>query len=323
MMRPKASMRRLGASRKGVSRSIGGGCERKPGGVFLPSIAIVRTRTALRAEIAATRAAGGRVGLAPTMGALHEGHLSLIRLARARVDQVVASLFVNPAQFGPGEDFTTYPRDEARDAALLAEAGCDLLYAPAPEEIYPPGFSTAITVSGVTADMEGAVRPGHFTGVATVVAKLLIQATPDIAVFGEKDYQQLQTIRRLTLDLDLPVAIVAAPIVRDADGLALSSRNAYLTPPQRAAAPALYQALRKAKAAIEDGVRADEAESAGRAALLAAGFDAVDYFELRGVEGLARLGLGPADGAARLLAAARLGRTRLLDNVAVAAPGGR
>jgi pantoate--beta-alanine ligase len=257
------------------------------------------------------------------MGALHDGHLSLIHLARGRADKVIASLFVNPAQFGPGEDFTSYPRDEARDTALLAEAGCDLLYAPAPEEIYPPGFATSVTVSGVTADMEGAVRPGHFAGVATVVAKLLIQATPDIAVFGEKDYQQLQTIRRLTLDLDLPVEIVAAPIVRDTDGLALSSRNAYLTPPQRAAAPMLHHALRKAKAAIEAGGRADEAEGAGCAALLAAGFDAVDYFELRGVEDLARLAPGPTDGPARLLAAARLGRTRLLDNVAVAAPGGR
>jgi pantoate--beta-alanine ligase len=251
------------------------------------------------------------------MGALHEGHLSLIRLARARADKVVTSLFVNPTQFGPGEDFTTYPRDEARDAALLQRAGCDLLYAPAPDEIYPPGFATSVVVSGVTAEMEGAVRPGHFPGVATVVGKLLIQAAPDVAVFGEKDFQQLQTIRRMALDLDLPAEIVAGPIVRDADGLALSSRNAYLSPAQRAAAPTLHQALLRAAAGIETGNRVDEVEAAGCAALLAAGFDAVDYFELRGVEDLERLGPGPAPGTARLLAAARIGRTRLLDNVPV------
>ncbi len=252
------------------------------------------------------------------MGALHEGHLSLVRLARTRSDKVIASLFVNPTQFGPGEDFTTYPRDETRDAELLEAAGCDVLYAPAPAEIYPPGFATAVTVSGVTVGMEGAMRPGHFAGVATVVAKLLIQTASDIAVFGEKDYQQLQTIRRLVRDLDLPVEIVAAPIVRDADGLALSSRNAYLTPTERAIAPALNQALRHAAAAIEAGARADDAEDAGRAALLAAGFDTVDYFELRTVDDLSRLGPGPVTGAARLLAAARLGRPRLLDNVVVA-----
>lgn len=251
------------------------------------------------------------------MGALHEGHLSLVRLARSRSDKVVASLFVNPAQFGPGEDFSTYPRDEARDGALLEGAGCDLLYAPAPGEIYPPGFATTVSVAGVTADMEGAMRPGHFAGVATVVAKLLIQARPDAAVFGEKDYQQLQTIRRLTLDLDLPVEIIAAPIVRDADGLALSSRNAYLTPVQRAVAPALHQALLRAAAAIKAGGRTEDAQAAGMRALLTAGFDMVDYFELRAPDDLSRLGPGPVAGPARLLAAARLGRTRLLDNVAV------
>jgi pantoate--beta-alanine ligase len=251
------------------------------------------------------------------MGALHEGHLSLIRLARSRSDKVVASLFVNPAQFGPGEDFTTYPRDEARDSGLLQAAGCDLLYAPDAAEIYPAGFATSVAVSGVTAEMEGAVRPGHFAGVATVVAKLLIQAGPDLAVFGEKDYQQLQTIRRLTVDLDIPVEIVGAPIVRDADGLALSSRNAYLTPVQRAAAPALHQALLRASASIGRGARADDTEAEGRAALLAAGFDAVDYFDLRAPRDLTRLEPGPVAGAARLLAAARLGRTRLLDNIAV------
>jgi pantoate--beta-alanine ligase len=193
------------------------------------------------------------------MGALHEGHLSLVRLARTRSDKVVASLFVNPAQFGPGEDFSTYPRDEARDTILLQAAGCDVLYAPAPAEIYPPGFATSVTVAGVTADLEGAYRPGHFAGVATVVAKLLTQTAPDLAVFGEKDYQQLQTIRRLVLDLDLPVEIVDAPIVRDVDGLALSSRNAYLTPAGRSAVPARNQAVRHAGAGVEAGGRADDA----------------------------------------------------------------
>jgi pantoate--beta-alanine ligase len=311
-------MRRLGASRKGVGRPIGGDpLSQAPEVDTLSTLPVARSRTALRDALASWRAAGERIGLVPTMGALHEGHLSLVRLARTGAHKVVASLFVNPAQFGPGEDFTTYPRDEARDAALLQAAGCDLLYAPDAGEIYPPGFATAVAVSGVTAEMEGAARPGHFAGVATVVTKLLIQASPDIVVFGEKDYQQLQTIRRLALDLDLPVEILAAPIVRDVDGLALSSRNAYLTTTQREAAPALQRALRSAKAAIEAGERADETERAGRAAVLAAGFDAVDYFELRRADDLMRLGPGPVGGSARLLSAARLGRTRLLDNVAV------
>jgi pantoate--beta-alanine ligase len=311
-------MRRLGVSRKGVSRPIGKWpAEPSPEVGSLTALPVARILTALRAELASWRATGQRIGLVPTMGALHEGHLSLVRLARSRADKVVASLFVNPTQFGPGEDFASYPRDEARDAALLRAAGCDLLYAPEAGDIYPPGFATCVTVAGVTGEMEGAARPGHFAGVATVVTKLLIQAAPDIVVFGEKDYQQLQTIRRLTLDLDLPVQIVAAPIVRDVDGLALSSRNAYLTAAQRAAAPTLQGALRAAKVAIEAGERADEAERGGRAAVLSAGFDAVDYFELRSADDLSRLGPGPDRRPARLLSAARLGRTRLLDNIAV------
>jgi pantoate--beta-alanine ligase len=251
------------------------------------------------------------------MGALHEGHLSLVRLARARVDRVIASLFVNPAQFGPEEDFRAYPRDEARDAALLAEAGCDLLYAPDVETIYPPSFATQVMVSGLTEFMEGAQRPGHFAGVATVVAKLLIQTAPDAAVFGEKDYQQLQVIRRLVDDLDLPVDIIAAPIIRDRDGLALSSRNAYLTAAQRAVAPALHAAIKLAARRLGAGHTILDVEAEGHAALLSAGFDAVDYFEVRSPSSLSRLGPGTADRGARILAAARLGRTRLLDNVAV------
>jgi pantoate--beta-alanine ligase len=280
-------------------------------------LAVVRTPAAMRARTLSWRQAGLRVALVPTMGALHEGHLSLVRLGRARADRVVASLFVNPTQFAPHEDFQAYPRDEARDAALLKAAGCDLLYAPATEDIYPPGFATSVVVAGLTGCMEGAVRPSHFTGVATVVAKLLSQTAPDVAIFGEKDYQQLQVVRRLAADLDLPVEIVGAPIVRDADGLALSSRNAYLTPAQRAIAPALQRALLAAAAALGRGARADETEAAGVSALLAAGFEVVDYFEARAADSLERLGPGPVGAPARLLATARLGTTRLLDNVAI------
>lgn len=282
----------------------------------------VRTPEALRQQVAAWRAQGLRVGLIPTMGALHEGHLSLVRLARARADRAVASLFVNPTQFGPGEDFTAYPRDEGRDRDLLAGAGCDLLYAPGPEAMYPPGFATTVTVAGLTTAMEGAARPTHFGGVATVVTKLLLQAGADIAVFGEKDYQQLQVIRRLALDLDIPTEIVPGPIVRDPDGLALSSRNAYLDAAQRAIAPALNLALRQAAAELAAGSTVEAAEARGRSAVLAAGFEAVDYFEARCPDTLERLGPGPLGAPARLLTVARLGRTRLLDNVAVEAPRG-
>ena len=201
------------------------------------SLPIVRTVADLRARVRAWRADGLRIGFTPTMGALHEGHLSLVRLARTRADRVVASVFVNPTQFGPNEDFDAYPRDEAGDAALLAGAGCDLLYAPSTVEMYPAGAATTVTVTGVSEPLDGQARPGHFAGVATVVAKLLNQCAPDIAVFGEKDYQQLQVIRRLVADLDLPVEIVGSPTARADDGLALSSRNAYLTPAERAVAP--------------------------------------------------------------------------------------
>lgn len=279
--------------------------------------AIVRTVPDLRAAVSAWRRANQRVALVPTMGALHEGHLSLVRLARHHADKVVVSLFVNPTQFAPNEDFDAYPRDEARDAALLAAEGCDLLYAPTVDAMYAPGHSTTVTVAGVSAPMDGAARPHHFAGVATVVTKLLVQCAPDVAIFGEKDFQQLQVIHRLAIDLDLPVEIVGAPIVRDADGLALSSRNAYLTPAQRAIAPALQRALLAAAAALGRGARADETEAAGVSALLAAGFEVVDYFEARAADSLERLGPGPVGAPARLLATARLGTTRLLDNVAI------
>ncbi|MBP7649736.1 MAG: pantoate--beta-alanine ligase, partial [Phenylobacterium sp.] len=198
---------------------------------------IVRTVADLRSQVAAWRKAGETVGMVPTMGALHAGHLSLVTLAKTKAVRVVASVFVNPTQFAPHEDFDAYPRDEAKDAGLLESAGCDLLFAPSVAEMYAPGFSTTVTVSGVSEPLDGAARPGHFAGVATVVSKLLLQCGPDIAVFGEKDYQQLQVIKRLVADLDIPVEVIGAPTARAEDGLALSSRNAYLTPAEREAAP--------------------------------------------------------------------------------------
>lgn len=283
----------------------------------MSSIPVVRTHADLRAQVQAARASGSRVALAPTMGALHKGHLSLITLAAARAEFVIASVFVNPTQFAPGEDFLAYPRDEGRDVALLATAGCHLVYAPPVQAIYPPGFNTTVSVAGVSGPLEGAVRPSHFSGVATVVTKLLIQVTPDVAVFGEKDYQQLQVVRRLALDLGLPVEIIAAPIVRDPDGLALSSRNAYLSDAQRQVAPALYRALQHAVSQLASGVAVSDVEAEAGANLIAAGFDAVDYFEVRGPCELERLGPGPLAGVGRILAAARLGPTRLIDNIAV------
>jgi pantoate--beta-alanine ligase len=286
----------------------------------MSSLPIVRTKAELRDRVTRWKAAGATVAMAPTMGALHAGHLSLVVLGKARADHAIASLFVNPTQFAPSEDFDAYPRNESNDAALLAAAGCDLLYAPSVQEIYPAGFATSVSVAGVSGPMEGAVRPSHFVGVATVVAKLLIQSAADVAVFGEKDYQQLQVIRQLARDLDLATRIVGAPIVRTDDGLALSSRNAYLTKAERAIAPVLYRTLTAAGRSLAKGADIATVEGEGAAALLAAGFQGVDYFEVRDPDDLARLGPGPAPAAARLLATVRLGRTRLLDNVAVPLP---
>jgi pantoate--beta-alanine ligase len=282
--------------------------------LFLPS---VRTVAELRAQVRHWKAAGERVGLVPTMGALHEGHLSLVRRAKQSAERVVASVFVNPTQFGPNEDFEAYPRDEARDAELLASVGCDLLYAPKVSEMYPEGFATTVMVRGVSEPLDGAARPGHFAGVATIVAKLLLQCGPHLAVFGEKDYQQLQVIRRVVRDLDIPVEIVGAPTERAEDGLALSSRNAYLTEAERAAAPGLHRALAAAVEQLQAGraVAEVEAEAAGR--LQAAGFGPVDYVEVRGADDLSRLGPGPIQAPARILAAARLGRARLIDNLGI------
>jgi len=282
-----------------------------------PSLPVVREPAELRAQVRAWKARGERVGLVPTMGALHEGHLSLVRLAKAQADRVVASVFVNPTQFAAGEDFEAYPRDEARDAALLASAGCDLLYGPGPAQMYPDGFSTTVSVSGVSEPLEGAFRPTHFAGVATVVAKLLIQAEPDVAVFGEKDFQQLQVIRRLVRDLDLPVAIVGAPTIRTQDGLARSSRNAYLSEAERTTAGKLNVILAAAAEALRGGADVASAEVDALKALAEAGFGKVDYFETRDPDDLKRLGPGPLTGPARVLVAAWLGKTRLIDNIAV------
>lgn len=276
---------------------------------------VVRTIADLRAQVAAWRREGLRIGFVPTMGALHEGHLSLVRLARTRADRVVASVFVNPTQFGPNEDFDAYPRDEARDAGLLAGAGCHLLFAPSVAEMYPQGASTTVTVAGVSEPLDGQARPGHFAGVATVVTKLLNQCAPDVAVFGEKDFQQLAVIRRLVRDLDLPVEILGGPTARAEDGLALSSRNAYLTAAERQVAPRLNAVLREVLATVRAGEPVEAAESKAVADLLAAGFASVDYVEARVPETLARLGSGPATGPVRVLGAVRLGKTRLIDNI--------
>ena len=277
-----------------------------------------RTVADLRRTVAGWRREGLTVGLVPTMGALHEGHISLVRLALARADRVVASIFINPTQFGPNEDLAAYPRDEAGDAARLADAGCHLLFAPSMAEMYPPGVATVVTVSGVSEPLDGQARPGHFAGVATVVAKLLNQARPDVAVFGEKDYQQLQVIRRMAADLDLGVEILGAPTARAQDGLALSSRNAYLTDDERRRAPELAAALTEAVSNLRAGaeVAGVEARAVGR--LRAAGFGPVDYVEVRDAADLSRLGPGRLlpGRSARILAAAWLGRARLIDNMA-------
>jgi pantoate--beta-alanine ligase len=279
------------------------------------ALPIVRDVAALRAHVAAWRKAPLRVGLVPTMGALHEGHLSLVRIAKEKCDRVVASLFVNPRQFAPHEDFERYPRDEAGDAALLAAAGCDLMFAPERGAMYPPGFATNVIVSEVSTPLEGEFRPHFFGGVATVVTKLLLQALPDAAFFGEKDYQQLQVIKRMARDLDIPVEIAGCPTVRERDGLAMSSRNAYLSADERRIAGRLNHILRDAITSVRrsDAIAAAEAEAARH--LTAAGFSGVDYIAIRDAETLAPI----ADLAkpARILAAVWLGKTRLIDNMAV------
>jgi len=270
---------------------------------------------AVRAALRHLHADGGTVALVPTMGVLHDGHISLIARAREVADHVVASIFVNPTQFGKGEDFDSYPRTEESDAAKLDAAGCALLWAPRPEEIYPAGFSTTISVTGVTEGLCGASRPGHFDGVATVVAKLFNQIRPDYALFGEKDYQQLALIRRMARDLDFEIEIIGVPTVREGDGLALSSRNDYLSADERIRAVALPTALGETATAILRGDPSGDAIIAAKAKLLEAGFTTVDYIELRDAETLEPV--ETTERPARLLAAARIGKTRLIDNIAV------
>ena len=278
------------------------------------AIDTVRTVRELRARVAAWRGAGETVALVPTMGAIHDGHLSLVALAKSLAGRVVTSLFVNPLQFGPREDFSAYPRDEARDSTVLAAAGSDLLYAPEAAEMYPQGFSTKVSVGDLTEDLCGASRPNHFDGVATVVTKLLLQCAPDKAIFGEKDYQQLLVIKRFVRDLNIPVEIIGGAIMREADGLALSSRNAYLSPDERKAAPVLYETIRQVALGLAQGRGADDACGAARFKLEAAGFR-VDYVAVRDPETLEPLH-GPVK-QTRVLAAVHLGKTRLIDNVAV------
>ncbi len=282
----------------------------------MTSIETVRDAAALRQRIAAWRSAGERVGLVPTMGGIHDGHLALVHAAREGCDRVAATLFVNPKQFGPSEDFATYPRDDARDARLLAEVGAELLFAPGMEEMYPEGFATRVSVSGVTEGLCGAHRPGFFDGVATVVCKLLMQALPDAAYFGEKDYQQLQMVRRMVADLAIPVDIVPVATVREADGLALSSRNDYLTDSERQNAPTLYRVLSAIATSLEGG-KGPVADLTvwGLGELEGAGFGPIDYLEVRDADTLQPVEVLKSP--ARVLAAAWLGKARLIDNVAV------
>ena len=274
---------------------------------------VVRTVAEVRAVVADARSRGEVIGLVPTMGAFHDGHLSLIRRARADGGLVVVSLFVNPTQFGANEDLSAYPRDEARDAELAREAGTDILFAPAVHEVYPDGFATSIHVSGITEVLCGAVRGAqHFDGVATVVAKLFGMVAPDAAYFGQKDAQQIVVVRRLVRDLDIPVRIVACPIVREADGLAMSSRNVYLDPAARAQATALNRALTAAEAAVRAGTTdAATVLAAAHAELAASGIDP-EYVELRTPDDLRTVAV--VDRPTLLAVAARVGRARLIDN---------
>ena len=279
----------------------------------------VRTLDVLRTTIADLRKAGEQLALVPTMGALHEGHLTLVRRARDAADHVAVSIFVNPRQFGEGEDLDAYPRQLARDSELLEAEGVSLLWAPLPAEVYPDGYATSISVSGVSEALCGASRPGHFDGVATVVCKLFNQIMPDLAFFGEKDWQQLAVIRRMARDLDLTYPhvekIVGVPIVREDDGLAMSSRNAYLSREDRSRAAALPRAMQDAIASLKESADAGRTLGNLRDMLLAAGFSAVDYAELRDADTLVML--EGDNGKARLFVAARIGGTRLIDNMAV------
>jgi len=276
----------------------------------------VRTVVDLRSAIARWRAAGETIGLVPTMGALHDGHLALVAASLEKMDRTVVTILVNPLQFGPEEDLSAYPRNEAADGEKLTGAGADLLYAPAVEEMYPPGFATEVRIAGLTEMLCGVSRPVHFAGVATVVAKLFLQAQPDAAFFGEKDYQQWLVVRRLARDLDMAVRVERVATVREGDGLAFSSRNAYLTPQERAIAPKLFEMLGQMAAAIRKGRAIGDAIAWGKDELRRAGFGKIDYLEVRDQESLAPIEAG--EKGARIFAAVHLGKTRLIDNLAVA-----
>ncbi|MCP4329885.1 MAG: pantoate--beta-alanine ligase [Alphaproteobacteria bacterium] len=277
---------------------------------------IVRRAADVRATVSEWRAASNQVALVPTMGALHAGHLALAEAARAAADRVVVTIFVNPKQFGEGEDFTAYPRDETADLDKLAAAGTDVVYIPPVDEVFPDGFSTQVIVGGLTDVLDGVHRPGHFEGVATVVSKLFLQTQADKAYFGEKDYQQLQVIRRMAHDLDIPIEVVGVPTVREADGLALSSRNAYLTAEQRAVAPVLYRTLcAVARAVVDDVESGSEAAAWGAESLQAAGFESVDYVAV--CDAATLVPIERPDRPGRVLGAGHLGRARLIDNVAL------
>jgi pantoate--beta-alanine ligase len=280
------------------------------------NIPVVTNAASLRAQVEQWRNAQARVALVPTMGALHEGHLALTRAARARADKIIVSIFVNPAQFAPHEDFARYPRDLERDSAVLeAQGAADAVYAPEISEIYPPGFATRVVVEGPSAGLETDFRPHFFGGVATVVTKLFLQCRPDIVTFGEKDYQQLLVVRRLVTDLDLAIEVIGVPTMREPDGLALSSRNAYLPVGQREIAASLNRVLRKVGDRAKSGISIPQAEAEGAAQLLNAGFDRVDYVAIRDAETLVPLRTLSAP--ARVLAAARISTVRLIDNLAV------
>jgi pantoate--beta-alanine ligase len=277
---------------------------------------IARTVADLREHVARWRKGDMRVGLVPTMGALHQGHMALVAAARGECDRVIASIFVNPKQFAPTEDLGSYPRREAADLNMLRSAGVDLVFIPALHEMYPPDFATLVRVSGLTESLCGAHRAGHFDGVTTVVTKLLIQALPDIAYFGEKDYQQLTVVRRLARDLNIPVLIAGVPTVREADGLALSSRNVYLSAEERRIAPNLARVLRSVAAALAGDPTVVQPEIArGSAALQQSGFT-VEYLEIREAETLAVT--SEVTARSRIFAAVRLGTTRLIDNMPIA-----
>jgi pantoate--beta-alanine ligase len=276
---------------------------------------IVRDLAALRKRVGQWRKAGDGIAVVPTMGALHEGHLSLAQAAKDGGDRVIVTIFVNPRQFNNPQDLAKYPRTQEADAKLLKPVGVDAIFVPEAEAVYPDGFSTTVSVAGVSAALEGEFRPGHFDGVATVVAKLFLMTGADRAYFGEKDYQQLLVVRRMALDLNIPIEVIACPTLRDADGLAMSSRNRRLDADSRQKAPALHQAMRAAAAAIQSGKPAPAALAAARIAVEAAGFSKVEYISLHSAENLAPM--QQLDRPGRILAAAWIGGVRLIDNIAV------